>query len=54
MITKNNEGSCLGVALWGGSAAADPGCQNADVISGKLITDICWSCIFLSRLQASR
>lgn len=29
-----------------GHAVADPGCQNANIISGKLITDICWSCIF--------
>lgn len=32
------------------AAAGDPGCQNADVISGKLITNICWSCIFPVRL----
>jgi len=27
-------------------AASDPACQDAEVFSGKLITDICWSCIF--------
>lgn len=25
---------------------ADPGCHNANVIGSKLITDICWSCLF--------
>lgn len=37
-----------------GSAAAvhasDPGCHNAEVIGPKLITDICWSCIFPLRV----
>ncbi len=39
--------SCLGVSL---AHAADPGCQNANVIGPKLITDICWSCLFPIRL----
>ena len=30
--------------------SADPGCQDANIISGKLITDICWDCIFPIRL----
>ena len=46
MITKILRVIAMSAALWGGSVAADPGCQNADVISGKLITDVCWSCIF--------
>nr|WP_261950815.1 TraU family protein [Aeromonas caviae] len=46
MITKILRVIAVSAALWGGSVAADPGCQNADVISGKLITDVCWSCIF--------
>lgn len=29
---------------------ADPGCQNAEVISGKLITDMCWDCVFPLRV----
>ena len=33
-----------------GVAAADPGCQNAQVIGPKLITDICWSCLFPIRI----
>lgn len=28
------------------SALADAACQNSELFSGKLITDICWSCIF--------
>src|SRR5260363_237253 len=37
--------------LWGTSIAqADPGCQNAKVIGPKLITDICWSCLFPIRI----
>src|SRR5260363_426945 len=37
--------------LWGMSIAqADPGCQNAKVIGPKLITDICWSCLFPIRI----
>lgn len=32
------------------SANADPGCQDAQVISGKLITDICWDCVFPIRV----
>lgn len=26
--------------------AAEPGCADANVVSGKLITDVCWDCIF--------
>ena len=40
--------------LWGLSltvtADGDPGCQNAEIISGKLITDICWDCLFPIRV----
>ncbi|WP_438873858.1 TraU family protein, partial [Vibrio cholerae] len=36
----------VSAVFWVGSVSADPGCQNAEVIGGKLITDICWSCIF--------
>ena len=36
-----------------GAAKADPGCQNAEVIGPKLITDICWSCIFPIRVAGS-
>ncbi|MFC1337397.1 MAG: conjugal transfer protein TraU [gamma proteobacterium symbiont of Clathrolucina costata] len=28
------------------NVSADPGCQNAEIISGKMITDVCWDCIF--------
>ncbi len=31
-------------------AAADSGCQNAQVIGPKLITDLCWSCLFPIRI----
>ncbi|EHQ4792205.1 TraU family protein, partial [Salmonella enterica] len=34
------------LALFSGVVKAEPGCQNAEVIGGKLITDICWSCLF--------
>lgn len=37
----------LSAALYAGKAQADEvGCINADIISGKLITDICWECVF--------
>lgn len=37
----------LSAALYAGKAQADEvGCVNADIISGKLITDICWECVF--------
>lgn len=29
-----------------GAYADTPGCINANIISGKLITDICWDCVF--------
>lgn len=32
---------------------ADPGCQSSDIISGKLITDICWDCVFPLRIAGS-
>jgi conjugal transfer pilus assembly protein TraU len=32
------------------SQASDPGCPDAEVLSGKLITDICWNCLFPVRL----
>ena len=41
----------LSIAFLGGSkAVADPGCQDAEVIGPKMITDICWSCIFPLRV----
>jgi conjugal transfer pilus assembly protein TraU len=30
--------------------AADPGCPDAELFSGKLITDICWGCLFPIRI----
>ena len=44
MITKILRVIAMSAALWGGSVAADPGAKM--LISGKLITDVCWSCIF--------
>lgn len=38
------------LALGVGSAQADPGCQNGEVLGPKLITDICWSCLFPLRV----
>lgn len=39
----------------GGSGAntdgANPACRDAGVLSGKLVTDICWSCIFPIRIM---
>lgn len=32
------------------SQAADPGCPTADLFSGKLMTDICWACLFPVRI----
>jgi len=34
------------LTLAGPARAADPACQNSELFSGKLITDICWGCIF--------
>jgi conjugal transfer pilus assembly protein TraU len=30
--------------------AADPGCPDAELFSGKLVTDICWACLFPIRI----
>jgi conjugal transfer pilus assembly protein TraU len=30
--------------------AADPGCPDAELFSGKLITDVCWDCLFPVRI----
>ena len=30
--------------------AADAGCPDAELFSGKLITDICWACFFPIRI----
>ena len=30
--------------------ADDPGCPDAELFSGKLITDICWGCLFPIRI----
>lgn len=32
------------------AATAELGCQDANIISGKLISDVCWSCLFPIRL----
>lgn len=32
------------------TANAEVGCENADIVSGKLITNICWDCLFPVRL----
>ena len=32
------------------ATAADPGCPDAELFSGKLITDICWGCLFPIRV----
>jgi len=34
-------------------SVADPGCQDSQVISGKLITDICWDCILPIRVAGN-
>ncbi|MCE0759512.1 TraU family protein [Marinobacter sp. G11] len=34
------------LAVVSGRAVADPGCQDAQVIGPKMVTDICWTCIF--------
>lgn len=31
-------------------ATAEPGCTNAEVIGPKLITDVCWTCVFPIRV----
>lgn len=40
-------GLILGFLVSFGSvvASADPGCQDAQIMSGKLITDVCWDCL---------
>jgi conjugal transfer pilus assembly protein TraU len=44
----------LGLAVAGLAApparASDPGCPDAQLFSGKLITDICWACLFPVRI----
>ena len=35
------------------NALADPGCQDAKVFSAKLITDICWTCLFPLRVAGA-
>lgn len=42
-ISQN--GSTVGQQT-GETVPGDQGCNDADVISGKLITDLCWTCIF--------
>ena len=32
------------------SVRAEVGCINANLMSGKLITDICWNCVFPIRV----
>lgn len=40
-----------GIVSAGSPAVADtPGCPNANLLSGKLITDICWRCLFPIRV----
>ena len=48
-------GPCLAVVLLtllavGAPRAEDAGCPDAQLFSGKLITDICWACLFPVRL----
>ena len=40
------------VGLIGGpqAHAADAACPDAELLSGKLITDVCWSCLFPIRI----
>ncbi|MBP7616113.1 MAG: TraU family protein, partial [Steroidobacteraceae bacterium] len=38
------------LSLGAAPVGAEVGCQNAEVIGGKLITDICWDCLFPIRL----
>lgn len=38
------------VALFSVTAYADPGCKSADIIGPKMITDVCWTCIFPLRV----
>lgn len=40
----------LATALTAPLASAEVGCIDADVISGKLITDVCWDCVFPMRI----
>lgn len=35
------------------TATADPGCQSADIFSAKLMTDICWTCLFPLRVAGA-
>ena len=35
-----------GVDLSGATSEGGPGCHDAEVFSGKLITGICWECVF--------
>jgi conjugal transfer pilus assembly protein TraU len=40
-------GACLGVSE---VRAGDDGCPDAELFSGKLITDVCWACVFPIRI----
>lgn len=41
-------------ALVSPSVVAQGGCQNANIIGGRLITDICWDCVFPIMLAGTR
>jgi conjugal transfer pilus assembly protein TraU len=50
----------IGLAFVAATASAnepattnDPSCQDAKVLSGKLITDICWTCMFPIRIAGA-
>ena len=40
---------CLSILI-GQAKAGEVGCINAKVMSGKLITDLCWDCVFPIRV----
>src|SRR5690606_33647492 len=40
----------LASLLWSAATRADLACPDAQVLSGRLLTDICWSCLFPIRV----
>ena len=42
--------SFLFILLFSNTSKAAGSCENADIISGKLITDVCWDCIYPIRI----
>lgn len=51
-LFKTVVGAALGAAMgvWGTAAQAAAGCNSADFIGPKMITDVCWNCVLPIRV----